>query len=848
MANSVKTHMLGRLYDNITESNVANLLMALLCGVVFGFEQLTGWFLLMIFSIGYGVVIQRMYRQQKRSGDEKIELWHRRYVLHVVFRAMVWVAGLWWFFPSEMLWQRLFAGFVFGGLTAASVGSLSHDILAARLYLALMLGNLALWYLLPLDRIDMAMSGMIALYWLFLARSVDMNYKAFIDTLGLRKREKETLKRLEHKEIEFEVIFEYVDAGIIFYDTSLRILKVNKNFAKRLGTSAEKLLGMDMHILKDRRIMPALRAPVDEEKEGFYEGPYRSSLTDRRFYIRLRTKPAYNSKGELIGAVGVAEDIAKEFRARRQIERFARFYTHNPNPIMQISCKKRDIQMANDAAEALHQMIMKESPAMWEDFIIRICRKNEEKVDIAIDGRAWLFDIVEEDGNPILYGLDVTAEKLAKERAEYLAYYDELTGLPRRRLFFENLKRAMDDMRRAPRCGALLFLDLDNFKQINDTMGHDIGDKLLVKLAERLKANIRASDMVGRLGGDEFLIFLDRLGNDKEEAAVYVHEITQKLLSAISEPFVIGNRHLLFSASIGVTIFCEEKDPFTLLKEADTAMYEAKHVGKNTVKIFDTLLEKKIENYATLMQDIHKALKQNEFLLYYQPQVSIESGRCVGAEALLRWQSPEHGFVSPVKFIPVAEESGLIHEIGQWVLKEAQRDLAVIGKEIQRVSVNVSVKEFIRPDYVKNVRKMVEDGIVDPYRITLELTESLIVEDYEASNEKLSALHTMGFELSIDDFGTGYSSLAYLKHLSLEELKIDRSFVKDIGVDADDEALTHVIIHIANHFGMRTVAEGIENEGQLKFLKDAGCNIGQGYYYAKPMPLDQFAAWLKENR
>jgi diguanylate cyclase (GGDEF)-like protein len=487
-------------------------------------------------------------------------------------------------------------------------------------------------------------------------------------------------------------------------------------------------------------------------------------------------------------------------------------------------------------------------PSVWDNFIRKACEGETSMLDLRYDQKIYQFDVVALDEEKInLYGRDVTKERIARERADYLAYYDELTGLPRRKLLFEHVKIAMIRAERSGTFNAILFLDLDNFKQINDSMGHDVGDKLLMQMADRLTALMRTGDIVARLGGDEFVILLSDIEGDEKEAALKCEIVAQKIRGEVAKPFIINGHKLHVGASIGITVFSHGRDFFDLLKEADMAMYAAKTSGKNSIRIFDNMLERITEEKSSLLQDLHTAVRKNQLALLYHPQIELATGACIGAEALVRWEHPKRGTISPEIFIPLAEESGLIHEIGRWVLENVAAQMASLPPSLC-IAVNVSSKEFARSDFIDALKGMIDAELLEPHRIELEMTETVFIENFEKTNEKLRQLRQMGFRFSIDDFGTGYSSLAYLKNLSIETLKIDRSFIEDIGINPNDEILTRTIIDIARHFGMKTVAEGVENDTQIDFLKKFGCDIVQGYYFSTPITLEAFAEWLERRQ
>jgi diguanylate cyclase (GGDEF)-like protein/PAS domain S-box-containing protein len=445
--------------------------------------------------------------------------------------------------------------------------------------------------------------------------------------------------------------------------------------------------------------------------------------------------------------------------------------------------------------------------------------------------------------------IDITARKAAEEEIQHLAFYDPLTNLPNRRLLMDRLQHATASSARSGRSGALLFIDLDHFKTLNDTLGHQIGDVLLQQVAQRLVACVREGDTVARLGGDEFMLILEDLNEQVDEAAAQTEIIGEKVLVTLSKPYLLAAHECRSTSSIGATLFKGHESTLEeLMKQADIAMYQSKKSGRNTLRFFDPAMQASINAHATLESDIRLALEEQQFQLYFQIQVD-SSHRALGAEVLIRWIQPERGLVSPQQFIPLAEEMGLILPIGQWVLDTAciqlkrwrqyslTRDLVL--------AVNVSARQFHQTDFVTQVQATVQRHGIDPGRLKLELTESMLLESIDATVATMNALSEIGVSLSLDDFGTGYSSLQYLKMLPLDQLKIDKSFVRDIDTNSGDLAIVKTIIAMARSMELDVIAEGVETEAQRQLLLDSGCTHFQGYLFSQPVPIEQFEALLK---
>ena len=444
---------------------------------------------------------------------------------------------------------------------------------------------------------------------------------------------------------------------------------------------------------------------------------------------------------------------------------------------------------------------------------------------------------------------DITKRKEAEAQIHQLAFYDPLTQLPNRRLLVERLQQAFSVGTRSGQHGAVLFLDLDNFKTLNDTKGHDIGDQLLVEVAKRLDACVREGDTVARLGGDEFVVILESLSTTSDEAAAQADMVAEKIRDELSRPYQLSNHIHYSTPSIGVVLFRGNLQSLDdVLKYADTAMYQAKTAGRNTIRFYDPVMQAAIEARAELEEDLRHALEREQLRLYYQVQMDSRN-RPFGAEVLLRWQHPVRGLIPPAKFIPLAEETGLIVPIGLWVLQTACAQLRVWqNNELTRdlsLAVNVSAKQFRRPDFVKQVQRTMMESGARPALLKLELTESIVLENVEDTISKMRELKLLGVSFSMDDFGTGYSSLQYLKRLPLDQIKIDQSFVRDIASDPNDAAIVQTIIAMSEVMGLLVIAEGVETEAQREFLDLRGCHAFQGYLFGRPVPLDEFEVQLK---
>lgn len=446
---------------------------------------------------------------------------------------------------------------------------------------------------------------------------------------------------------------------------------------------------------------------------------------------------------------------------------------------------------------------------------------------------------------------DITQRMITQLKYEYQASHDQLTNIPNRATLLEKIKYEIIRYKRHDTVFGLIFLDLDNFKNINDSLGHGVGDKLLIETASRLKEIIREEDTVARIGGDEFVILLPDLGTDEHKSATNAQHIAQKVHTVLRKQFVIEGYKLNISSSIGITIIDnKDYDENDLLKHADIAMYQAKKAGKNTTTFYKHQMDEWVKRRLTIENGLRNAIENRELELNYQPIIEFSTGRLLGAEALLRWNSKEFTDVFPDEFIPIAEESGLIVGIGAWVLENSVRQFAAWKKEFplitsfNRIAVNISVNQFNYSGFLMQVKNILNETGINPETLELELVESIIVNDVELVRKKMHELRKLGVRISIDDFGTGYSSLAYLKKLPFTTLKIDKSFVQDIQDDIDDKELISTILTIAKNFNLEVVAEGVETYEQYTFLQEKNCDFMQGYYCSRPLNVKNFESFF----
>jgi diguanylate cyclase (GGDEF)-like protein/PAS domain S-box-containing protein len=468
-------------------------------------------------------------------------------------------------------------------------------------------------------------------------------------------------------------------------------------------------------------------------------------------------------------------------------------------------------------------------------FQYRGIRKDQSIIYMEVYGSQTIYQ-----GMPAIIGsvIDITEQKKAEEKIKHMAYHDALTGLPNRYQLSSTFQNALLD--KNMNYAALLFLDLDRFKLINDTLGHDLGDLLLQKVSERLQECAGIENGLARLGGDEFIVFLP---NSAQESA---SRVAEKILSRLNESFLLNEYEMYITPSIGISQYpYDGRDIATLIKKADLAMHQAKRMGKNNFQFYEKKTMEQTNNRLEMEKDLRKALERNEFILYYQPKLSIGSGEMIGVEALIRWNQPQKGIISPAEFIPLAEETGMIIQIGEWVLRTACTDIQALNKAgfpPMIVSVNLSLRQFFQPNFTQMIGQVLGETGLSPASLELEITESMTIDTHHALMI-VNELKKLGVRISLDDFGTGYSSLHYLKQFPIDKLKIDRSFIRDCLTDANNATIVKTIIAMAHQLKMEINAEGVETEEQLHFLQQNFCNEVQGYLFSKPLPIEE----IKQN-
>jgi diguanylate cyclase (GGDEF)-like protein/PAS domain S-box-containing protein len=671
-------------------------------------------------------------------------------------------------------------------------------------------------------------------------------------------------------------LIEAVPQPIFFKDTDGRYLGVNSAWERFFGIPREKFIGKSVFELYPHNQDLARRHHAKDQDLFAAPGSqtYEAAIVaaDTRVHHTIYNKATFNkSDGTVAGLIGTITDVSElkeaesalregEARFRDLTELSSDWYWEQDSDLRftQISSKVHEFSLGaeEDVGKTRWEVPrLQMTEEQWrphkatlgarrafQDFVYQRLDIHGNLRTISVSGRP-IFD---EEGRFQGYrgtGRDITEQKRAEEQIRHMAQHDALTELPNRMLLHDRIGQAIAQAQRNRGVLALLFIDLDRFKTVNDSLGHPVGDRLLKTVAERLVACTRGSDTIARIGGDEFVVLLSDL--DQPEDARYV---SQKVLDALSEPVTINGHELKVTPSVGICAYPHDgEDVETLMRNADTAMYHAKQMGRNNYQFFTQAMNDAAQERLLLENDLRHAVERGEFLLHFQPMLDLKTGVIVGLEALVRWRHPTRSMVPPAEFVPAAEETGLIGPIGEWVLTHACTQVRAwhdAGYPHLHVSVNCSAQQFQRGGFVDTVRRILrETGLPAPC-LELEITESVIIQHSQEVMGRFQALEDMGVRISIDDFGTGYSSLSYLKRIAVHQLKIDQSFVRDIHSDPDDAAIVSAIIAIAHSLGLEVVAEGVETPEQLAFLRALGCDSAQGYYFSRPVPPEEFAELL----
>ena len=686
---------------------------------------------------------------------------------------------------------------------------------------------------------------------------------------------KQTEQALQESENTLHTILDSVEAYIYIKDTRYRYQYANRRVCELFGKPMSDIVDCDDSVFFDETTATNLRnndRRVLEHGERVAREEINTDVDGRITSTYLSVKlPLRDESGKIYALCGISTDISDRKQTESSLRVAAAAFESQQGMLITDANKiilrvnQSFIETSGYAAEELigrspHILASDHHDAdfyaaMWSTINstggwqgeIWDRRKNGEVYP------TWLtITAVKGSNGEVTHYVgthtDITERKTAEAQIRNLAFYDPLTLLPNRRLLLDRLQLALASSTRNGLEGALLFIDLDHFKTLNDTLGHDRGDLLLQEVAKRLSGCIREVDTVARLGGDEFVVMLEDLSATSSEAANQSEVVGEKILAALCRPYDLSGQDYRSSSSIGITLFgAPQNNIEDLMKRADLAMYQAKAAGRNTLRFFDPSMQAEVSARAALEADLRNALKHGQFILHYQPQVDA-AGHVTGAESLVRWQHPQRGLVSPAEFIPLAEETGLILPLGSWVLETACTCLAAWANDAVTarltVAVNVSAGQLHQTDFVEQVLAVLRKTGANPRQLKLELTESLLLDDVEDTIRKMSQIKAHGIGFSLDDFGTGYSSLTYLKRLPLEQLKIDQSFVRDVLTDPNDAAIARTVVALAQSLGLSVIAEGVESEAQRDFLARNGCLAYQGYLFSRPLPLAAFEEFL----
>jgi diguanylate cyclase (GGDEF)-like protein/PAS domain S-box-containing protein len=680
-----------------------------------------------------------------------------------------------------------------------------------------------------------------------------------------RRRAEQAVRESEHR---YRTLFDGNPLPMWVYDyDTLAFIAVNQAAIQHYGFSKEEFLSMTIADIRPEEEIPSLREALDQRRDKNAPRIFRHRRKNGEDIVAEVTSFQFVSGGRrsrLVIAVDVTERQRAEERLRESEERYRLLFERNLAGVYRSTIEGRLLD-ANDAIARMFGYGDREEFLAQSAFALYNSHEERQRLMAQVKEQGSLSNVEvrmrRRDGSPVwvienmtlldggvLEGtiVDITDRKSAQEQMEYQAYHDVLTGLPNRLLFRDRIDIALAHAKRHHTSAAVMFLDLDQFKLVNDSLGHTVGDALLQEVATRLVLSIRADDTVARMGGDEFTILL----TDTKDAASSAL-VAQKLLDAVSKPMVIEGNELYVTTSIGIARSPEDGvDAESLLKQADGAMYRAKEAGRNNFQFATATASSDTSERLMIERSLHHAFEREEFVVHYQPMTNLLTGKVVGAEALIRWNHPERGLMSPDDFIPIAEASGLILPIGEWVLRTAVKQMKGWHAEHGplRVAVNLSARQFQQRDLTAMIERVLTENDYPPELLDIEITESTAMQNADVSLAVMKRLKQMGVRISIDDFGTGYSSLSYLKHFPVDTVKIDQNFVRDLSDVSNDGAIITAVISMARALNLRVVAEGVETEAQLDFLRRENCEVVQGFLHSRPVPAAEFESSLRANR
>ena len=864
------------LFTEIPSVVAGNLLVALVVAFVQWSAVSTTtvliWIVAMIFLQGVRAAQYVISRPQVEQKNNSL-FWLWSFRSSTIMTGALWGLAAVFLFPANDVPHQAFLTVTLAGMSAGAATRLAVDLVSVLGYIFPAMVLLIIRLFVEGGDIPVAMGLLSILYLVFISTSAHRARNILYENMSLR---------VAHavREQEFSSLLESSPDNIIRYDRDCRAIYVNHLMEETVDVDTSSLLGKTpMESRFDglvgvenyqQKLQEVIAHGEPREMEVVARNPQGEVVTHHVCVVAER-----DNNGRVVGAIAFGRDVSAQKKAESEL-RIAAIAMGSQEAIAITDNQQRIIKInpafvritGYSAEEALGRTpgaLLKSGRhdkdyyrEMWDNLTrdgywqgeIWNRRKNGEIYPVLVH----ITVVAGDDGevsNYVASYVDITQKKQAEETIHNLAFYDHLTELPNRRLLQDRLQHTMASSARNRRHGAVLFIDLDRFKELNDTRGHDVGDLLLHAVASRLLACVRGDDTVARLGGDEFVIILNGLHEKSNEAAVEAENVAEKIRAELSRKFDLEGYEYHTSPSIGITLFVgKETGIDELLKRADTAMFQAKQSGRNAIRFFDPQTHAAMERRIALEADLRKAVKEQQFSLCFQMQVR-QDGSVLGAEVLLRWQHPQQGMVSPLDFIPLAEETGLILPIGNWVLDAACQQIKAWQGDSRtaqlQLAVNVSARQFYQDDFVEQVEAVLENTGISPDKLKLELTESVVLSHVDDTIAKMQALKQRGVSFSMDDFGTGHSSLAYLTQLPLDQLKIDQSFVRNIGIKPTDAVIVQTIIGMARNLNMEVIAEGVETAEQRDFLARWGCTNYQGYLYGKPVQVAEFEAVLAQH-
>lgn len=866
------------LYEGIPASLAVNVLIAsILVAIqhsVLTTESIIVWSTLLGATLVLRAVFAASY-YRAQPGARANKIWLTRFRIGAATTGIAWGLASFLLFPANDIPHQTFLAFAIAGMTAGAVTSLSFDLVSSLAFIIPALAPLISRLLVEGGEIPEAMGtmGMLYLAALFLiSRRTYFNFRENIYLQFEAVTSEDNLRKSEAQLIRAQEIAQTGSWSLdVPHDSITWSPQIYRIFGVSPGTplTFEMFLGC-VHPDDREKVEAAWNAAL---RGAPYDLEHRTVVAGQTRWVRERAQIEFDSEGRPLAAIGTVQDITERKKTEEEL-RIAAIAFESQESIM-VTDANGLIMRVNRAFSSLTGYSAEEAvgqtPALLnsgrqgKEFFKEMWATLQQKKHW--QGEIWnrykngkiyaewltISAVTAPDGIITHYVgtfSNITHDPEASAEIHRLAYYDPLTHLPNRRLFMDRLGQALAVSQRSKRYGALLFMDLDNFKKLNDTRGHEIGDQLLVEVALRLNACVREGDTVVRLGGDEFVLLLEDLGENSQETVIQASHVGEKVLEAISLPYVLKDVDFTCTASMGIMLFLghnESND--NLLKYADVAMYHAKKSGRNRLCFFDPAMQATLVEHSILENDLRYAVERGQLRLYYQLQMG-EEHRVAGAEALLRWRHSERGLIYPEEFIPLAEETGLIIPIGLWVLQTACNQIKEWSanpatRELQ-LSVNVSARQFHQADFVGQVQQILVTTGINPERLKIELTESVVLHDVGDTIKKMHALKGLGVSFSMDDFGTGYSSLSNLQQLPLNQLKIDKSFIRDLVTNPNDEAIVQAVVTMGLAFGLNVIAEGVETETQRELLVRHGCHAFQGYLFNKPMPVTEFETLLAQ--